>query len=48
MLSTIPFPGNNPFFQFLPALKVVKITILSTIIKKLDIKDDVKALIKAL
>ena len=48
VLSTFPFPGNNALFEFLPALKVVKVTILSKIIKKLDVKDDVKALIKAL
>jgi hypothetical protein len=43
MLSTIPIPVNNPFFKLLPCLKVIRITSLSKIIKKLDVKDDVKA-----
>ncbi len=33
--------------KLLPALKVIRITALSNIIKKMDVKDDVKAIVKA-
>jgi len=41
--ATIPIKVDNAFFRLLPCLKVIRITSLSKIVKKMDIKDDAKA-----
>jgi len=43
VISTLPIRTENSFVSLLPCLKIVKITNLTQIIEKLDIKDEVKA-----
>jgi hypothetical protein len=47
MVATIPF-GSNKIAKLLPILKVIRLASISVIIKKMDVKDDVKAVSECL
>jgi hypothetical protein len=47
MASVVNIKNKSKVLKLLPTLKVIRITALSEIIKKMDVNDNVKALIKA-